>query len=77
MYNFASAVYRSDICQHNDSTTLVNLCLIHEFILGRKAFSKRLKAMKMIQKQGNWVPHELKPRDVKRRCFACEQLFQR
>ena len=26
--------------------------------------SKRLKAMGMIQKQGNWVPYELKPRDV-------------
>jgi [histone H3]-lysine36 N-dimethyltransferase SETMAR len=31
----------------------------------------------MIQKQGNWVPHELKPRDVERRFFACVQLLQR
>ena len=28
---------------------------------------KRLKAAGYIQKQGNWVPHELKPRDVERR----------
>ena len=34
-----------------------------------------LKAMGMIQKQGNWIPYELKPRDVERRCFACEQLL--
>ena len=33
--------------------------------------------MGMIQKQGNWVLHELKPRDVERRFFACEQLLQR
>ena len=26
--------------------------------------SKRLKAAGYIQKQGNWVPHELKPKDV-------------
>ena len=31
------------------------------------AISKRLKAAANIQKQGNWVPHELKPRDVERR----------
>lgn len=38
---------------------------------------KRLKSMGMVQKQGNWVPYELKPRDVERRFFACEQLLQR
>ncbi|EGI62180.1 Mariner Mos1 transposase [Acromyrmex echinatior] len=38
------------------------------------AISKRLKAMGMIQKQGNWVPYELKSRDVERRLFAYEQL---
>jgi len=31
----------------------------------------------MIQKQGNWMPYELKPRDVERRFFTCEQLIQR
>jgi len=38
----------------------------------QQAISKRLKAMGMIQKQGNWVPYDLKPRDVERRLFACE-----
>ncbi|EFN79452.1 Histone-lysine N-methyltransferase SETMAR, partial [Harpegnathos saltator] len=33
----------------------------------QQAISKRLKDMGMIQKQGNWVPYELKPRDVERR----------
>ena len=33
--------------------------------------------MGMNRKQGNWVPYELKPRDVERRFFACEQLLQR
>ena len=28
------------------------------------AISNRLKAARCIQKQGNWFPHELKPRDV-------------
>ncbi|GFV45287.1 mariner Mos1 transposase [Trichonephila clavipes] len=41
------------------------------------AISKRLKVMGMIQKQGNWVPYELKPRDGERRLFACEQLLAR
>ena len=40
-----------------------------------QVISKLLKAMGMIQKQGNWVPFELKPRDVERRFFACEQLL--
>ena len=39
--------------------------------------SLRLKAMGMIQKQGNWDPYELKPRDTEGRLFACEQLFER
>ena len=43
----------------------------------QQAISKRLKAIGMIQKQGNWVAYELKPRDVERRLFDCEQLRQR
>lgn len=39
--------------------------------------SKRLKALGMIQKQGHWVPYELKPRDVERRFLTCELLLQR
>ena len=43
----------------------------------QQAVSVRLRIMGMIQKQGNWVPYELKPRDVERRFFTCEQLIQR
>ena len=32
----------------------------------QQAISNRLKTMGMVQKQGYWVPHELKPRDVER-----------
>lgn len=39
--------------------------------------SRRLKALEMIQKQGNWVPHELKPRDVERRFCMSEILLER
>ena len=43
----------------------------------QQAISKCLKDMEMVQKQKNWVPYELKPRDVERRLFACEQLLAR
>ena len=39
--------------------------------------SKRLKAMAMISKQGNWVPYQLKPRVVERRYLTCELLLAR
>jgi len=38
----------------------------------QQAVSVRLRAMRMIQKQGNWMPYELKPRDIERRFFTCE-----
>jgi len=41
------------------------------------AVAKRLRALGMIQKQGNWVPYKLKPNDVERRLCTCEQLLQR
>jgi len=43
----------------------------------QQAVSVRLKAVGMIQKQGNSVPYELKPRDIERRFLTCEQLIQR
>ena len=43
----------------------------------QQTISKRLKVMGMIQKQGNWMPYELKPKDAERRLFACEQLLER
>ena len=57
-------------------------CQTHEELasaLGvtRQAISKRFHGLAMIQKQGTWVPYDLKLRDVERRFFACEQLLQR
>ncbi|GBP55459.1 Mariner Mos1 transposase [Eumeta japonica] len=39
--------------------------------------SKHLKVLGMIQKQGHWVPYELKLRDMERRFLTCELLLQR
>lgn len=39
--------------------------------------SRRLHAMGMVQKQGTWVPHKLKERDIERRKTMCELLLQR
>lgn len=41
------------------------------------AVSKRLHSLGMVQKQCNWVPYELKPRDVERRLVTCEMLLER
>jgi len=41
----------------------------------QQTISYRLKSLGMIQKQGNWVPYEL--RNVERRFFTCEMLLAR
>ena len=66
----SEALFVKDSCQTHEE-------FAESLGVTQQAFSKRLKAMGMIQKQGNWVPYEFKPRDVKRRFFACEQLLQR
>ncbi|UYV83954.1 hypothetical protein LAZ67_X000689 [Cordylochernes scorpioides] len=43
----------------------------------RRAISNRLKVMGMVQKQGNWVPYELKPGNIERRICTCELLLKR
>ncbi|GBP68254.1 Mariner Mos1 transposase [Eumeta japonica] len=48
-----------DRCQ--TLTELGKTLQVHE-----STVSKRLKVLGMIQKQGHWVPYELKPRDVER-----------
>ena len=40
------------------------------------AISKPLKAAGYIQKQGNWIPHELKQREVERRFCMSEMLLE-
>ena len=41
------------------------------------AISHRLKSLGMIQKQGNWVPYELTPRNAEPRFFTCETQLTR
>ena len=43
--------------------------------IGHATVLKRFKALELIQKQGNCVPYELKPRDVERHLYTCEQLL--
>jgi len=43
----------------------------------QQTISCRLKSLGMIQKQGNWVPYEMKPRNVECRFFTCEMLLAR
>lgn len=45
--------------------------------VSQQSISKRLKAAGYIQKHGNWVPYELKPRDVERRFCMSEMLLER
>ena len=48
-------------------------------ILGvsQQAISQCLKSLEMIQKQGNWVPYKLTPRNVERRFSTREMLLAR
>jgi len=62
------ALLDEDSCQ-----TQKELALTLE--VSQQTISYRLKSLGMIQKQGNWVPYELKPRNVKRRFFRCEMLL--
>ena len=51
------ALLDEDCCQTQEE-------LVESLGVTQAAISKRSKAAGYIQKQGNWVPHELKPRDV-------------
>ncbi|UYV73998.1 SETMAR [Cordylochernes scorpioides] len=51
--------------------------LAETFGVAQQAISNRLKVMGMVQKQGNWVPYELKPRNIERRICTCELLLKR
>lgn len=59
-----------DSCQTQDE-------LANSLGVTQAAISKRLKSLGFIQKQGNWVPHELRPRDVERRFCMSEMLLER
>ena len=64
------ALLEQDSCQNQEELAQL-LGMIQQ------AISKRLKAMGMIQKQGSWVPYELKPRDVERHLFIIFYFFIR
>ena len=64
------ALLAKDSCQTKEE-------LAESLAVTQQAISKRLKAMGMIQKQGNWVWYEFQSRDVEQRFCACEQLLQR
>jgi len=51
--------------------------LAKELNVDRSTVGKRLHAMGMVQKEGNWVPYKLKERDMERRLVICEILRQR
>ena len=64
------ALLDEDCCQTQEE-------LEESLAVTQAAISKRLKAAGYIQKQGNWVPHELKPIDVKRRFCMSKMLLER
>ena len=64
------ALLDEDCCQTQEQ-------LAESLEVTQEAISKRLKAAGYIQKQGNWVPHELKPRDVERWFCMSEMLLKR
>ncbi|EFN81552.1 Histone-lysine N-methyltransferase SETMAR, partial [Harpegnathos saltator] len=51
------ALLEEDSCQTQEELALT-------LEVTQQAISHRLKSLGMIKKQGNWVPYELKPRDV-------------
>ena len=64
------ALLDEDCCQTQEE-------LAESLGVTQAAISKCLKAAGYIQKQGNWVSHELKPRDVERRFYMSEMLLER
>jgi histone-lysine N-methyltransferase SETMAR len=51
--------------------------LAEELNVDQATISRRLQALGKIRKEGKWVPHELKERDIERRLVTCEMLLNR
>lgn len=64
------ALLDQDSCQTQEE-------LAESLGVDQATISRRLKALGFIQKMGNWVPYELKPRDVERRFCMSEMLLER
>ncbi|GBP53759.1 Mariner Mos1 transposase [Eumeta japonica] len=61
--------------EEDSSQTQKELALTLE--VTQQAVSHHLKSLGMINKQSNWVPYELKPRDVERQLCMSEMLLTR
>ncbi|GJQ82737.1 hypothetical protein Trydic_g19746 [Trypoxylus dichotomus] len=59
-----------DPCQTVEELSAA-LC-VNRFTVG-----KCRHALGIVQKAGNWIPHELKAGDIERRLVSCEMLLQR
>lgn len=64
-----------ELLDDDPSQTLEVLSI--ELNVDRSTVGKRLHAMGMVQKAGNWLPYQLKERDIERRLVTCEMLLQR
>lgn len=58
-----------ELLEEDSSQTQKELALTLE--VTQQAVSHRLKSLGMIHKQGNWVPYELKPRDIEQCSSTC------
>ncbi|UYV69279.1 hypothetical protein LAZ67_6003099 [Cordylochernes scorpioides] len=54
-----------------------NLSRDLQVLIQKHAGTSSLEVMGMVQKQGNWVPYELKPGNIERRICTCELLLKR
>lgn len=64
-----------ELLEEDSSQTQKELALTLE--VTQQAVSYRLKSLGMFHKQGNWVPYELKSRDIERRLCLSELLLSR
>ncbi|GBP70294.1 Mariner Mos1 transposase [Eumeta japonica] len=62
-----------ELLEEDSSQTKKELALTLK--VTQQAVSHRLKSLKIIHKQGNWVPYDLKPIDVQLRLYVSEMLL--
>nr|CUU98995.1 hypothetical transcript [Hymenolepis microstoma]CUU98996.1 hypothetical transcript [Hymenolepis microstoma] len=69
MQNWRRTILNEDSCQTQEE-------LSKSLDINGQAISQRLKQLGMVGKEGYWVPHGLKPRNVELRLFDCEELLK-